>query len=382
MAEEEQAQEKTEQPSAKRLKESREKGQVARSKDFNATVILLFTGVGFLVFGKELSTHLAVMMRQAFEFDTHIILTPMVAVDHLIYLAKAGLLGLIPILVVIFLLSLGAPLILGGWVFSGQALQPKFSRMNLFKGLARMVSLKGFVEMAKSFFKFVLVAVVAVVVLKAQIPLLLTLSSAPIEIAISSGGYIIVKSFVLISASLILIAAVDVPFQLYVHNKAMKMTKQELRDEYKETEGKPEVKSAIRRAQQELARRRMMTEVPKANVILTNPTHYAVAISYQQKGNRAPVVVAKGKDLVAFQISKVAKEHKVPIISVPPLARAIYFSTKINAEVPRGLYIAVAQVLAYIFQLRDKQRYDYKPEILQNVPIPPELAREAEEITE
>jgi flagellar biosynthetic protein FlhB len=379
MSDEEQAQEKTEQPSAKRLKESREKGQVARSKDFNATVILLFTALGFFIFGKQLSTHLAVMMRQAFEFDTQIILTPTLVFERLFFLAKTGLWALVPILVVIFLLSLGAPLLMGGWVFSGQSLQPKFSRLSMLKGFKRMVSLKGFVEMLKSFFKFVLVAGIAIVVLKSQLPLLLSLSNVPLETAIYDGGFIIVKSFLFISASLILIAAVDVPFQLYEHSKAIKMTKQELRDEYKETEGKPEVKSAIRRAQQELAKRRMMSEIPKASVVLTNPTHYAVAISYHKKGSRAPIVVAKGKDLIAFQISKEAKTHKVPIISVPPLARAIYFSTKLNGEIPRGLYVAVAQVLAYVFQLRDKQRYDYKPEILQNVPIPPELVREAEE---
>lgn len=380
MAEEEQAQEKTEQPSAKRLKESREKGQVARSKDFNATVILLFTGVGFLVFGRQLSDQLADLMRQAFEFDSNVLLSPVIAFERLFSLAKIGLGALVPILVVIFLLSLGAPLLLGGWVFSAQALQPKLSRLNIFKGLKRMVSIKGLVEMIKSFFKFILVAGFAILVLKVQIPSLLALGNAPIETAIASGGLIIIKSFVYISASLILIAVVDVPFQLYEHNKAMKMTKQELRDEYKETEGKPEVKSAIRRAQQELSRRRMMSEVPKADVILTNPTHYAVALSYKKKGKRAPVVVAKGKDLIAFQINKEAKNHRIPIISVPPLARAIYFSTKLNSEIPRGLYVAVAQVLAYIFQLKDKQRYDYKPEILQNVPIPPELVREEEDI--
>ena len=379
MSDEEQAQEKTEEPSAKRLKESRDKGQVARSKDFNATVILLFTAVGFFVFGKQLSVHMAAMMRQAFEFDVQALVTPTVAFERLFVLAKAGLWALVPLLVLIFLLSIGAPLLLGGWVFSGQSLQPKLSRLSLLKGLKRMVSLKGLVEMLKSFFKFVLVAGVAVLVLKSQVPLLLALSNAPLEIAMSSGGIIIIKSFLFISASLILIAAVDVPFQLYEHNKAIKMTKQELRDEYKETEGKPEVKSAIRRAQQEIARRRMMSEIPKASVVLTNPTHYAVAISYHKKGSRAPVVVAKGKDLIAFQISKEAGAHKIPIISVPPLARAIYFSTKLNAEIPRGLYVAVAQVLAYVFQLRDKQRYDYKPELLQNVPIPPELVRDAEE---
>lgn len=379
MSDEDQAQEKTEQPSAKRLKESREKGQVARSKDFNATVILLITGVGFLVFGKHVTQRLAAMMQQAFEFDSQIILTPTIALERLLFLAKLGLWSLVPILIVIFCISIAAPILMGGWVFSGQSLQPKLSRLNVLKGIQRMVSLKGLVEMVKSFFKFVLVAVVSIVVLKAQIPALLALGNAPIDVAITNGGYIIIKSFVLIAASLIVIAALDVPFQLYEHNKNIKMTKQELQDEYKETEGKPEVKSAIRRAQQEIARRRMISEIPNADVILTNPTHYAVAISYKKKGKRAPVVVAKGRDLIAFQINKEAKNHKIPIISVPPLARAIYFSTKLNAEIPRGLYVAVAQVLAYIFQLQDKQRYDHKPEILQNVPIPPDLARDAEE---
>lgn len=379
MAEQEQAQEKTEQPSAKRLKEARKKGQVARSRDFNTTVTLLVTAVGFLIFGKYLALQIAAMMRHAFEFNTQVILTPTVSLERLFLLARMGFWSLVPLLVIIFAITLVAPLLLGGWVFSGQVLQPKFSRLNVFQGLKRMVSVKSVVEMLKSFFKFLLVAVVAIAVLKSQIPALLGLAHVPVETAISSGALIVVKSFVLIAASLIVIAAFDVPFQLYEHQKNMKMTMQELRDEYKETEGKPEVKSAIRRAQQEISRRRMMNEISKANVVLTNPTHYAVAISYKEKRNKAPIVVAKGKDLIAFQINKVATAHKIPVISVPPLARALYFSTKLNAEIPRGLYIAVAQVLAYVFQLRDKERYDYKPTLLQDVPIPPELVREVEE---
>lgn len=382
MAEEEQSQEKTEQPSEKRLKELREKGQVARSKDFNATVILLFSGLGFLIFGGHLSRQMGQMMRQSFEFNRAMLYTPAIALEHFSSQITDSLGALTPILMIILLLSLLAPLILGGWVFSGQVLQPKFSRLNPLSGLKRMVSLKGLVEMIKSFLKFIVVAVMAVLVIKAQIPELLALADASIETAIQSGAYILVKSFLMISSSLILIAALDVPFQLYEHHKASRMTKQELKDEYKESEGKPEVKSAIRRAQQEMARRRMMSAVPKANVILTNPTHYAVAISYKEKGNRAPIVVAKGKDLIAFQISKVAKESQVPIICIPPLARAIYFSTKLNAEVPRGLYVAVAQVLAYIFHLRDKQHYDHKPSALQDLPIPEELAKKAEEESE
>lgn len=383
MSEEDSSQEKTEDPSAKRLRESREKGQIARSKDFNATVILLSCTTGFLIFGGEFSRQLALMIRTAFEFDARIIKTPMIAMEQMGLLVKSGLMALVPILVIIFVLSLAAPLLMGGWIFSQELLQPKMSRMNPLKGLKRMVELKSLVEMVKAFLKFLLVAITSIFVLKAQIPSLLDLSHLPIESAISEGAFLIAKSVLAICASLIFIAALDVPFQLYQHKKGLKMTKQELRDEYKDSEGKPEVKSAIRRAQQELSKRRMMTEIPKANVIITNPTHYAVALRYEQQGKRAPMLVAKGKDLMAFQITKIAKDNNIPILSVPPLARSVYFSTKLNTEIPRGLYVAVAQVLAYVYQLNNKNhRYKgdmYKPESLQNVPIPPELMREAEE---
>lgn len=376
---EEQAQEKTEEPSAKRLKESREKGQIARSRDFNATLILLFTALSFLMFGQYLINHLVTMMRQSFEFNSDLLLTTSVAMERLYYLSQYGIKSMLPLLIVIFLLSLAAPIVIGGWIFSREALSPKMSRLNPASGFMRMVSLKGLVEMIKSLLKFVLVGGVSMLVLKIEVPLLLALANNPLETAISEGASIIIKSFAFISASLIVISLIDVPFQLYEHHKALKMTKQELVDEYKETEGKPEVKSAIRRAQHEMSRRRMMAEVPKADVILTNPTHYAVAISYQQKNRKAPVVVAKGKDLIAFQISNEALKNNVPIICVPPLARAIYFSTKLNKEIPKGLYTAVAQVLAYVFHLSNKQKYDHKPSLLQNVPIPPELMREEEE---
>lgn len=383
MSEEDNSQEKTEDPSAKRLRESREKGQIARSKDFNATVILLSCSTGFLIFGGEFSHQLATMIRIAFEFDARIITTPMIAMEQLGLLVKSGLMALAPILIIIFVLSLAAPLLMGGWIFSQEVLQPKMSRLNLFKGLKRMVEVKSLIEMVKAFLKFVLVAITSIFVLKAQIPSLLSLSHLPIETAISEGAFLIAKSILAISASLIFIAAIDVPFQLYQHKKGLKMTKQELRDEYKDSEGKPEVKSAIRRAQQELSKRRMMTEIPKANVIITNPTHYAVALRYEQNGKRAPMLVAKGKDLMAFQITKIARDNNIPILAVPSLARSVYFSTKLNTEIPRGLYVAVAQVLAYVYQLNNKNHRHkgdvYKPEVLQNLPIPPELMREAEE---
>lgn len=379
MAEEEQAQEKTEQPSAKRLKESREKGQVARSKDLNAMLILLFSGCGFLMFGHYLSSQFMTMMRFAFEFDSNDFSTPQSISNTFYMVMKTGVYAAMPLFVIILLLSIAAPLLMGGWVFSGESLRPQLSRLSLFKGLKRMVSLKGLVEMVKALAKFLLVASVSVLVLKWKLPDLLGLAKLPLNSAISEGIGIVAMLFVIISASLIVIAALDVPFQLYEHNKQLKMTKMELKDEYKETEGKPEVKSHIRRMQHDIARRRMMSEIPKADVVLTNPTHFAVAISYKKSGNRAPMVVAKGKDLVALQINRVAKGCDIPILSVPPLTRAIYFSTDLNKEIPRGLYVAVAQVLAYIFQLRDKKNYETSPVILSNLPIPDDLKRDAED---
>lgn len=380
MAEDEQqAQEKTEQPSLKRLKEAREKGQVARSKDFNATLILLFSGGGFFIFGHYLSEQFMMMMRQSFDFNSSILTTPNLTLERLYLLVTAGFWASLPILLFILLFSLSAPLLMGGWVFSLESLQPQLSRLSLLKGLKRMVSLKGLMEMVKSLAKFLLLSVVAILVLRWQIPALLALAGFPLAGAVGSGLMIVAISFLMISASLIFIALVDVPFQLHEHNKQLKMTKQELKDEYKETEGKPEVKSHIRRTQQEMAKRRMMNDVPKADVVLTNPTHYAVALSYKQNGNRAPVVIAKGKDLIALQINRVALANDVPLLTLPPLARAIYFSTDLNAEIPRGLYVAVAQVLAYIFQLNDKRNYEREPAILQDLLIPDELKRKAEE---
>lgn len=379
MAEEDQAQEKTEQPSPKRLKEAREKGQIARSKDFNATVILLFSGAGFLVFGHYLAAQYVMMMRNAFEFNSQSLISTDAVLFKLYYVMKTGFLAASPLLLMIMLLSLCAPLLMGGWVFSSESLQPQFSRLSLLKGLKRMVSLRGLVEMIKSLLKFLLVAIVAVLVLRWKIPALLALANFPLNSALSEGLYIVALLFLIISASLIVIAAVDVPFQWFEHNKQLKMTRQEIKDEYKETEGKPEVKSHIRRTQQAIARRRMMSDVPKADVVLTNPTHYAVAINYRDNKNRAPVVVAKGKDLIALQINRVAQAHDVPVLSIPALARAVYFSTDINAEIPRGLYVAVAQVLAYIFQLRNKKQYETSPEILRDLFIPDELQRETED---
>ncbi|OJX95314.1 MAG: flagellar biosynthesis protein FlhB [Legionella sp. 40-6] len=368
--------EKTEDPSAKRLREAREKGQTIRSKDFNTMMALIFAASIFFIFGNHISRQMLLMMQQSFTFDIDRLITVSVSMEHVAYLLSTIGWVLLPLFVLLFIVPLGASLILGGWVFSREQMLPKLSRLNPLGGFKRMVALKSYVEMIKAFLKFLVVLTVALIVLKTEIPALMSLAHTSIETAIHQGALIVATSFIWVASSLLFIAAIDVPFQIYEHRKSMRMSKQELRDEYKETEGKPEIKSAIRRAQQEISRRRMLAEVPKADVVLTNPSHYAIALKYKDKGAKAPVVVAKGKNLIAFQITREAQNHAVPVLAVPPLARAIYYSTKLNAEIPRGLYIAVAQVLAYVFQLRDKKRYDHKPEILQNVPIPDELARE------
>lgn len=373
------SQEKTEQPSPKRLKEARDKGQVARSKDLNATLILLFTGAAFLMFGHYMTSAFTALMREGFTFNEESITSGYPTLRYLAAALRHASYGVLPLFFIILLVTILGSIVMGGFVFSTEALKPQFSRLSPLKGLKRMVSLKNFVEMVKAFVKFVLVAAVALLVLRLEVPRLMALSSYALNSALAEGMHIVASAFMFVSASLILIAGVDAPFQWYEHQKQMKMTKQELKDEYKETEGKPEVKSQIRKTQQDIARRRMMSEIPKADVVLTNPTHYAVALRYDKQGHRPPYVVAKGKDWVALQINKVAKANQVPVMQLPPLARAVYFSTKLNHDIPNGLYAAVAQVLAYLYQLNDRARYDASPSHLSDLPIPDALRKDTEE---
>lgn len=382
MADDENGQEKSEEPTGKRLKDAKDKGQTARSKDFNSLLILTLSGFAFISLGPSIFKDVADHVRNLLAFKKEVL----ISFDATLAMAKDFILNVIltvmPVLAIIIFASVIAPIIIGGWSFSTKALKPKFERMSPLKGIKRMFSLKSLMELVKSVLKFTVVASVGVLVWYSQINDFLSISTLPLSIAIPKGFSMLATSFLFVACSLLLIAIVDVPFQLFEHKKQLKMTKQEVKDEYKETEGKPEVKQQIRRMQQEVAQRRMMEEVPKADVILTNPTHYAVALVYEQDGLTAPRLVAKGQDHMAIQIGKIAKAHEVPILRLPPLARAIYFSTEIDQEIPRGLYIAVAQVLAYIFQLKQKDRMDDiepTPTSLSDLPIPDELKRDAKE---
>lgn len=376
------SQEKTEEPTGKRLKDAKEKGQSAKSKDLNSLLILTFAGFSFISLGPTTFKNFGNIISQFLQFDYKTIKT----IDATLALARqfaADMISVIlPILFIIMIATILGPIILGGWVFSTKSLAPKMERLSPLKGIKRMFSIKSLMELVKSILKFTVVASVGILVWYSQIQDFLSIGSLPLLIAIKKAFSMLSWSFLFVSLGLIFIAAIDVPFQLFQHKKELKMTKQEVKDEFKETEGKPEVKAQIRRMQQEVAQRRMMQEVPKADVILTNPSHYAVALVYDEQGFTAPRLIAKGQDHMAIQIGKIAKSHQVPIMRLPPLARAIYYSTEVNHEIPKGLYIAVAQVLAYVFQLKRKDRLDDlepSPDALKDLPIPEELQRDAKE---
>lgn len=286
----------------------------------------------------------------------------------------------LPVLVVLLLAGAGSSLALGGLVFSSKSLAFKGSRMNPIEGFKRIFSSRALVELAKSLAKFVFIAGVAVLTLSYVMNDLLHIGSLGLEHAIDSGLWIVMLALLLIGSTLVLIAVIDVPFQVAQFNKQLRMTKQEVRDEYKDTEGKPEVRSRIRQLQQEIAGRRQLTQVPEADVVITNPEHFSVAIKYDSASMGAPVVLASGVDQMAFRIREIAASSNVPQLRLPPLARAIYYSTRAGDEIPPGLYMAVAQVLAYVYQLQQYRRGQLaSAPHLGRVEVPPEYYVEGEE---
>ncbi len=379
---EETGQEKTEEPTAKRLKEARDKGDIPRSRELSATVLLLAAAASALLFGGQVAGSMIDIMAESFTLDRRDIFDPSRMFTHLGEALYEGFFSLWGFYLLTLLAALLSPIALGGWNFSGKALQPKGSRINPLSGIKRMFSLKALIELLKGLAKFLLVGSFAIMVLWLDQPDLIALAREAVEPAIAHSLQILGWSFLVMSLSLIIISLIDVPFQLYDYNKKLKMTLQEVKDEMKNTEGKPEVKGRIRQLQREIAQRKMMTEVPEADVVITNPTHYAVALKYDQQSGGAPRVVAKGADFVALKIREVAEEHDVPLLSAPPLARALYHATEIGDEIPAGLYQSVAQVLAYVFQLkRHRQRQEEAPVPLrdEDLEIPEEFRRDAEE---
>jgi len=375
---EESGQEKSEEPSAKRLNDAREKGQVPRSKEFTTVLVLIASAVAMMFVGERIIRSVAQVMEKSFSFTRKEIFDPAAIIQHAFYAVETVAFDLGAFLAITVVAALVAPASTGGWNFSAKAFGVKLEKLDPLKGLKRILGPQGLIELVKALAKFILVGVISTLIIWSLRDQLLTLGKQEVEVAMSELGTLVLWVFFAISSSLILIALIDVPFQHWNHIRQLKMTKQELKDESKETDGNPEQKGRIRRMQIELSQQRMMQDVPQADVIITNPTHYAVALRYDQAGSGAPIVVAKGADLIAQQIRMVGEANEVPVLSAPPLTRAIYFSTEIGDEIPSGLYIAIAQVLAFVFQLRRyNNRGGNKPHInTEDLPIPDELKRD------
>jgi flagellar biosynthetic protein FlhB len=361
VAESDNDQERTERPTARRLEKAREEGHVPRSAELSAAAVLLVSGCGLRFLGGSIGATLFDIMKSGLS------VSPAQAVDPSLALSAASAEMLraftvcAPVLGLTLIAALVAPLALGGWNLSFGALAPNFTRLDPIAGFGRFFSAQGAVELGKAFGKFLVVGIVAVTVLHKEMPQLLALGNAPLPVGIAQSAHLASDALLAVSGGLALIAAIDVPWQLHQYSQKLSMSREEIRQEMKESEGAPEIRGRIRRAQRELARRRMMQEVPKADVVVVNPTHFAVALRYDERRMRAPLVVAKGADLVAARIREIATEHAVPIFEAPPLARALHHSVEIGGEIPATLYVAVAQVLTYIYQLKAARTSGARP---------------------
>lgn len=343
--------EKTQEPTPKRLRETREKGEVARSRELATLVSMAGAVLVIAMFGGWLAQAAMNLMRNSLSLDRGQVVAPqaMTAALH-----DALLLGLklsTPFLIAGVVFAFVAPLLMGGWNFSTQALQPKIERLNPLAGIKRIFSAQALMELFKAVAKFVLLGGMAVLVLWAWREHVLGLGMRDLGDGLSSGLKLCFYTLSSLCIGLALIAAIDAPFQFFTHRKKLRMTLQEVRDEMKESEGRPEVKQHIRRMQQEMSRKRMAQDMARANVVINNPTHFSVALYYDPQGAAAPVVVAKGADHMAELVRDLARENAVPQLRIAPLARALYRHVDVGAEIPAGLYLAVAEVLSYIFAL-------------------------------
>jgi flagellar biosynthetic protein FlhB len=373
MAEGADNEDKTESPSDKRLREAREKGDLPRSRDLSTAVVVL-AGVATLIASRDqMSMHAANIMHVGLRYGRDDLFAANGLYHALMTAVMEGFWMLAPVFIATMIASIAAPTLMGGLNFSFEALTPKFDRLDPIKGFGRLVSLNGLVELGKSVLKLILIGGTLVWFLQKSTTEMYVGGTGPVAAGIAHAFGIFGHASLIFSVALGAVALVDAPWQKYSFTKKMKMTKQEVKDEHKESEGSPELKSKVRQMQHQMARRRMMEDVPTADVIVTNPTHFAVALKYDENRMGAPRVVAKGIDVLAQQIRDVAGGAKIPIVEAPPLARALYATTEIGREIPSALYVAVAQILAYVFRLKQAIAMGDLPPDLPKQEIDPDL---------
>lgn len=342
--------EKTEPASGRKLQKARDEGNVPRSREFSTLAVLLASGAGLWMLGIYLFEGLRRMMRDMLSFTWADASQPKMLGVNLFSASLDALWGFMPIAAVILVAAIGANLAVSGWVFTLSAIEAKFSKLDPVAGLGRMFSTQSLVELLKALFKGILIAGVSGWMIWVQHDAILGLIAEPLEAALAHFSKIILYTFFAAVAGFALIAFADVPYQLWEYHRKMRMTKEEVRQEGKEMEGDPQIKARIRSMQREMARRRMMQAVPKADVVVVNPLRFAVALKYEENRMAAPQVIAKGSALVAQRIREIAKENRVPIIEAPPLARALHRHVEVGEPIPDALFTAVAQVLAYVYQ--------------------------------
>jgi len=353
MAESEDGQEKSEDATSKKQEDSKKKGQVPRSRELSAFAVLIVAGGCFYYSSNLIVVSFESIITSNFRISREIIFDNGLIVDHLFHSVYEAGAAVLPLLVALFVAAFVSQIAIGGMTFSWDPVAPKLSRMNPIKGLKnKMFSMNSLMELVKALGKFVLVASFAIGILLTFTDQILRLGQLPMVEAMRKAIELLIMAFLIMSSSLIVIVLMDVPFQIWKHSKELKMTKQEVKEEMKNTDGNPQVKGRIRQLQRDMAQRRMMEDVPGADVVITNPTHFSIALKYDAERGNAPVLVAKATDIVALKIREIAKAHNVVIITAPPLARSIYYTTEIGREIPEGLYVSVAQVLAYVYQVK------------------------------
>jgi flagellar biosynthetic protein FlhB len=375
-----QHQEKTEQPTAKRLRDARKRGQIARSKELTMTVVMVAGAILVYAAGSNLVQSVGEIVVRGLSFDARQMVEGPSIAESFAEAGLAALFALIPLFIVLSIAAVLGSIALGGWAFSAQTLAPKLSKLNPLSGLKRVFGVHGLVEMLKAIGKAVIVTLCALAIFSVIGPRVLALGSATLPSSLVSVAQMLAFTFLACSASLALIALVDVPFQVRTHNKKLRMTRREVQDEFKETEGRPEVKSRVRAMQQELAGRRMLEAVPAADVVITNPTHYAVALKYDEDCMAAPTVVAIGIDHLALRIQQIARASDVLVFESPVLARSLYATSALDQEIDPRLYVAVAQVLTYVYQLRAASGQGRNWPSLPDVTITSELAELARSV--
>lgn len=370
------AQERNEDPTQKRLQQAKEKGQTPKSKEISTILILLASGVTFIWLGSGIFNGFRGLFSSAFQIDRNIIFDHRHLMDQFIKMMFDALYIIGPFLFILVLVAIISPFFMGSVTFSWEVISLKFEKLDPIQGMKKHFSMNSLMEIVKAVFKLIIVGVVYVVFMLAEYPYIISLGTEDAIQGILNSGHSLVWGFIWLSLSLVIVVFFDVPFQFWNHTRELRMTRQELKDEFKDTDGRPEVKAKIKSIQREVARRRMMAEVGKADVVIVNPAHFACALRYKPESMAAPILVAKGVELIALQIKKIAQEQHIPIVSAPPLARSIFYYTKLNQEIPAGLYIAVAQVLAYIFQLKQSGILHIEKELeMGDLPIPDDMQR-------